>query len=129
MLLFEAGAQVRMKIKQGDMFWVAITEQEGVSQLRAHPHVVIQDDAINQSRVATVVTCALTTNLKRAEWPGNVLLEAGEGNLEKASVVLVSQVQAVEKSALGEHIGTLSGERMKQILSGLRFLQAMLERC
>lgn len=118
---------LRMKIKQGDMFWVATMEQGDSSQSRAHPHVVIQEDAINQSRVTTVVTCALTTNLKRAAWPGNVLLAAGEGNLEKSSVVLVSQVQAVEKSALGEHIGTLSGERMTQILRGMRFLQAMLE--
>ena len=107
---------------------MAITEQDVSSQSRPHPHVVIQDDTINQSRIATVVTCALTTNLKRAEWPGNVLLAAGEGNLEKASVVLVSQVQAVEKSALGAYIGTLGVERVKQILSGMRFLQAMLER-
>jgi mRNA interferase MazF len=117
-----------MKIKQGDVFWVTLAEQDDSNQSGPHPHVVIQEDTINQSRVATVVTCALTTNLKRAEWPGNVLLAEGEGNLKRASVVLVSQVQAVEKSALGEHIGTLSVERVEQILSGMRFLQAMLEK-
>jgi len=92
------------------------------------PWLVIQDDVINQSRVTTVVTCALTTNLKRAEWPGNVLLAAGEANLERASVVLVSQVQTVEKSALGAHIGTLNSDRVRQIMNGMRFLQSMRER-
>lgn len=66
----------------------------------------------------------LTSNLNRAAEPGNVLLEPGEGNLEKQSVVVVSQVSSVYKTRLGAHIGTLSGERVQQILAGMRFLQA-----
>ena len=58
----------------------------------SHPHVVVQEDVFNHSRIATVVVCALTSNLHRANEPGNVLLEAGEGNLPKQSVVVVSQV-------------------------------------
>ena len=88
-----------------------------------HPHVVVQDDLFNHSRVATVVVCALTSNLRRASWPGNVLLEAGEGNLPKRSVVVVSQVSSVEKTRLGERIGWLSDTRVEQILTGLRFQQ------
>lgn len=78
---------------------------------------------LNQSRVPTVVVCALTSNVKRVEEPGNVLLEAGEGNLLRASVAVVSQVSTVDKADLGEHLGTLSAERVEQILSGLAFQQ------
>ncbi len=60
----------------------------------------------------------------RTNWPGNVLLEAGEGNLPRRSVVVVSQFSSVEKSRLGEWIGSLSEARVKQILTGLRFQQA-----
>ncbi|NTV36027.1 MAG: type II toxin-antitoxin system PemK/MazF family toxin, partial [Anaerolineaceae bacterium] len=66
-------------------------------------------------------------NLKRANSPGNVLLEAGEANLPKQSIVVVSQVSTVDKSQLGEYIGTLSEERVRQILAGMRFLQRMTE--
>jgi mRNA interferase MazF len=70
-----------------------------------------------------VIVCALSTNLKRANEPGNVVLELGEGNLHRQSIVLVSQVSAVEKSRLGEYIGALSSQRVEQILAGLRFQQ------
>jgi mRNA interferase MazF len=89
----------------------------------SHPHVVVQDDVFNHSRVTTVIVCALTSNLDRAKEPGNVLLEAGEGNLAKQSVVVVSQVSSVDKARLGERIGSLSEARVEQILAGLRFQQ------
>jgi mRNA interferase MazF len=86
--------------------------------------VVVQDDVFNWSRIATVVVCGLTSNLNRASEPGNVLLDSGEGNLPKQSVVVVAQVSSVDKSALGQRIGALSQERVEQILAGLRFQQA-----
>lgn len=88
-----------------------------------HPRVVVQDDGFNRSRVATVVVCALTSSLRRANGPGNILLEAGEGNLPQQSVVVVSQVSSAEKARLGGWIGSLSDARVEQILAGLRFQQ------
>lgn len=85
---------------------------------------MVQDDVFNHSRIPTVVVCALTSNLKRATEPGNVLLDAGEGNLPKPSVVVVSQLSVVEKTALDRYLGSLSQERVEQVLIGMRFQQA-----
>ena len=85
--------------------------------------MVVQDDVFNHSRITTTVVCSLTSNLHRAKEPGNVLLEVGDGNLPKQSVVVVSQVSSVEKARLGERIGSLSDTRVEQILAGLRFQQ------
>ena len=103
-------------------------EPDGSEPGYTHPHVVIQDDVINHSRIQTVVVCALTTNAKRANAPGNVLLEPGEANLPRQSIVVVSQVSTVEKAQLGEYIGSLTQQRVDQILAGMRFLQLMSER-
>jgi mRNA interferase MazF len=84
---------------------------------------VVSDDVFNHSRITTVVVCALTSNLHRANEPGNVLLEVGEGNLPEHSVVVVSQVSSVDKARLGQRIGSLSAARVDQILAGLRFQQ------
>jgi mRNA interferase MazF len=84
--------------------------------------VVIQNNVFNRSRINTVVVCALTSNLQRAAAPGNVLLEPGEADLPKPSVVVVSQLFTVDKSQLSEHIGTLSKKRVLQILDGMRLL-------
>src|SRR5512133_1425417 len=117
-----------MVINQGDIFWVSLAHPDGSEPGYTHPHVVIQEDVLNHSRIHTVVVCALTTNLKRAKAPGNVLLEIGEANLPKQSVVFVSQVSTVDKTKLGEYIGSLTKPRVDQILAGMQFLQLMTDR-
>ena len=62
---------------------------------------------------------ALTSNLQRAQAPGNVLLNRGEAHLPKSSVVNVSQVFTVDRNQLMERIGTLSPTQVREILRGL----------
>ena len=111
------------RINRGDVFWIEPDDARGPVPSYSHPHVVVQDDVFNHSRITTVVVCALTSNLHRANEPGNVLLEVGEGNLPEQSVVVVSQIASVDKVRLGERIGSLSDTRVEQILAGLRFQQ------
>jgi mRNA interferase MazF len=113
-----------MVIRRGDVFWIAPDPAADAADNYAHPHVVVQDDVFNQSRIETIVVCALTSNLHRATEPGNVLLDVGEGNLPKQSVVVVSQIASVQKARLGERIGALSQARVEQVLAGLRFQQS-----
>ena len=116
-----------MVIKQGDIYWVPLEKAGDSESGYTHPHVVIQEDVLNNSRIDTVVVCTLTTNMKRAKAAGNVLLEIGEANLTKQSIVVVSQVSTVNKTQLGEYIGSLNEERINQILAGMKFLQKMGE--
>ncbi len=109
-------------IKQGDIFWVDLKEPSASEPGYRHPHIVIQNNLFNQSRINTVVVCALTSNLKRAKAPGNVLLNKGEANLLKKSVVNISQIFTVNKSDLSEKIGALSRERFYQVLEGIKLL-------
>lgn len=111
-----------MVINQGDIYWVDLDEPSGAEPGYKHPHVVIQNNLFNRSQIRTVIVLALTSNLKRADAPGNVLLDKGEGNLPKQSVVNVSQVFTVDKSQLDEYIGTLSPKRVCEILNGIRLV-------
>jgi len=108
-----------MVINQGDIYWVDVDDPTGSEPGYTHPHVVVQNNLYNQSKIRTVIVCALTSNLKFANVPGNVLLERGEANLPRASVVNVSQVFTIDKSQLGEYVGTLSLKRMHEILDGI----------
>lgn len=112
------------RIDRGDLYWIESDDSGRSTPGLAHPHVVVQDDVFNHSRITTVVVCALTTNLKRRSEPGNVLLDVGEGNLPRQSVVLVSQIDSIDKARLGPRIGSLWPSRVEQILAGLRFQQA-----
>ena len=111
-----------MTIKQGDIFWVDLGIPKGSAPGYKHPHVVIQNNVFNASNINTVVVCALTSNLKRAKAPGNVLLRRGEGNLKKESIVNISQIVTVDKTDLIEKIGSLSQSRIKEIIEGVKLL-------
>jgi mRNA interferase MazF len=109
-------------INQGDIYWVDLGEPSASEPGYRHPHVVVQNNIFNRSQLKTVVVCALTSNLRRAQAPGNVLLESGEGNLPKQSVVNVSQIYTVDKSQLDEYIGTLSSARVREIINGIKLV-------
>lgn len=106
-------------IRQGDLYWIDLGEPSGSRPGYRHPHVIIQNDLFNASRIGTVVVCALTSNLTRADAPGNVRLRKGEGGLPKECVVNVSQVFTVDKVDCVEKIGTLSGRRAREIIDGV----------
>lgn len=108
-----------MGINPGDIYWLKPDDQGPIH----HPQLVIRDHSLSDSSRTTVLTCELTSNVKRVSLPGNVLLDPGEGNLDRQSVVQVGKLATVEKSALGVYIGSLSAARMDQILSGIRFLE------
>ena len=91
-----------MIIKQGDIFWLKLTVPKGSEPGFRRPHA---------SRIKTVVVCGLTSNLRQAHAPGNVTHHKGEANIEKKSVVNISQVVTVNKSDLSEKIGSLSPAR------------------
>jgi mRNA interferase MazF len=81
--------------------------------------VVVQNNAFNRSRIHTVVVCAITTNLERAQAPGNVLLDQGEANLPRPGVVNVSQLVTVDRSRLRDKAGRLAPERTAEVVRGI----------
>ena len=110
------------EIRPGDVYWIPLEEPEGVKSGIVHPRVVVQ---INRGD-GTLLVCALTSKLKRAKELGNVLLEAGEANLPKRSVVIVSQRSVVPTTQVGEYIGSLTEPRVNQIWAGMRFQQSVM---
>lgn len=111
-----------MEIKQGDLFWVDLPEPHDAEPGYRRPCVVIQNNLLNDSLLKTVVVCVLTTNLKRAQFPGNLLLNQGESGLPKQSVVNITQIVTVNKKDLHDKIGVLSQNRLHQVLAGIWFL-------
>jgi mRNA interferase MazF len=111
-----------MEIRQGDVFWISPNESNGIASDYTHPHVVM-----HIASPGSLLVCAMTSNLKRAKEPGNLLLEQGEANLPRQSVVVVSQATTVDATQLGPYIGTLAEPRISQVLAGMRFLQSIIQ--
>ena len=106
-------------IAQGEVWWANLDAPTGSGPGFRRPVVVVQSDAFNRSRIATVVCVAVTSNLKWGEAPGNVLLEAKATGLDRSSVANVSQVVTVDKTTLTDRIGRLSQAKLQLILDGV----------
>lgn len=111
-----------MEINQGDIFWYDAGERRGSSPAFVRPIVVVQNNAFNHSPIGTVLACAVSTNLRRAKALGNILLDENEADLPQQSVVVVSQMLTADKFHLVDKIGTLSKERIGQIVESIKFL-------
>jgi len=108
-----------MVICQGKVWWADLGEPTGSGAGFRRPIVVVQGDSVNRSRIATVVCVPLTSNLKWANAPGNVLLKAEVTGLPKDSVANVSLIVALEKEQLTERIGKLQPRLVTAVVNGI----------
>ena len=83
------------------------------------PVIVVQSDSFNRSKISTVVCVALTSNLRWADAPGNVLLDSDATGLPKGSVANVSQIVTLDKSSLTERVGALPAAKLELVLCGI----------
>lgn len=111
-----------MVIRKGSIYWVDFSPVKGSEPLGRRPGLVIQNDILNDSKLNTVIVLAITSTLKYAELPGNVLLKKGEANLPKTCVINTTQIKSVDKRSLTEKIGSLSKKRMTEVFEGLKLV-------
>lgn len=109
-------------MKRGEIWWADLPDPMASEPGYRRPLIVIQADEFNRSRINTVLVVVLTTNLRLADAPGNVLLSAKVSGLPKDSVVNVSQVLTIDKGFLTEKIGKVTKSELNKIESGLRLI-------
>ena len=107
-------------MRRGEVWWASLAPPRGSEPGHRRPVVVVQADAFNRSKIGTVMIAAITSDLSRAEAPGNVRLAKGTAGLSKSSVVNVAHVMTLNKEDLVARIGQLSPEKMREVDAGLR---------
>jgi mRNA interferase MazF len=106
-------------ISQGEVWWADLGLPRGSEPGFRRPVLVIQGDALNRSRLSTVVCVPLTSNLAWADAPGNVLLTSRMTGLSKDSVANASQVVTLDRSILVDRVSKLSRAKVDLVLAGI----------
>lgn len=114
-----------MVIERGEIWWAELQEPIGSGPGYRRPLVIVQSDDFNKSRINTIVALALTSNLKLADAPGNVMLPQKMTGLPKDSVANVSQIITIDKHFLTDRIGRLPAGIMRRINNGLRLVLSL----
>ena len=107
-------------MKRGELWWAALPAPTGSGPGMRRPVLVLQSNAFNDSRIATVIVAVVTSNLALAEAPGNVRIGKAESGLSKASVINVSQVLTIDRSLLTARVRALSVSAMQRVDAGLK---------
>ena len=109
-------------MQRGEIWWANLPDPIGAAPGYRRPVLIVQSDAFTQSRIATVIAVVLTSNLRIATAPGNVLLRAAESSLPKDSVINVSQIITLDKQALDERIGHVTATTLTEVEDGIRLV-------
>lgn len=112
-------------MQRGEIWWASLPAPRGSEPGHRHPVLVVQSDAFNASRIQTVVVAALTSNLRLADAPGNVLLRRKSSGLGKDTVVNLSQLVTLGKSFLAERVTKLTARQMSTVDEGLRLVLSL----
>ena len=111
-----------MVIRRGSIYWVDFSPGKGSEPMGRRPGLVIQNDALNDSNLNTVIMLAITSTLKFGDLPGNIVLQKGEANMPKRCVINVTQIKSVDKKSIKENIGALPEKRMAEVYQGLKLV-------
>ncbi len=111
-----------MVIRRGEIWWAELADPRGSEPGYRRPVLVVQSDAFNRSRIPTVIVVAITSNVRLAEAPGNVLLSRRDSKLRRDSVINVSQVLTLDERFLVKKVGSLSDLIVEAVESGLRLV-------
>jgi mRNA interferase MazF len=112
-------------IQRGEIWWAELDEPRGSEPAHRRPLLVVQNDAFNRSRIATIIAVVLTSNLRLLDAPGNVLVPARASGLKKDSVANVSQVVTIDRNSLVKRAGRLETAHMHDVDQGLRLALAL----
>jgi mRNA interferase MazF len=115
-----------MEVARGEVWWADLPDPVASSPGGTHPVLVVQANAFNRSRLSTVVAVVITSNLRLADMPGNVLVPAREAGLPKPSVANVTQVITADKSFLRSRAGRLKPETLERVEHGLSVLLGLV---
>lgn len=108
-----------MVAAQGEIWWADLADPIGSAPGYRRPVLIVQCDAFNQSRIATALCVPLTSNLKWAKAPGNVLLTARQTGLDRDAIANVSLTVAIDKGQLTDRAGRIARRQLDLVFAGI----------
>ena len=104
---------------RGEVWWADLGVPAGSEPGFRRPVVIVQSDAMNASRIGTIICVPLTSNPDLAAAPGNVELSRTQSGLTKDSIANVAQIIAISRRRLEERVGRIPSRSLETIYLGL----------
>ena len=107
-------------MRRGEVWWADLPPPSGSGPGLRRPVAIVQSNAFNDSRIATVIVAVITSNLALADAPGNLRVPRSATGLKRASVINVSQILTLDRGYLSERVKALPTRVLADLNNGLR---------
>ncbi len=102
--------------RRGEITWIALDPTVGTEIKKKRPCLVVSNDIANEKSPQITVVPVTAYDSRKAKIPVCVAVQKGEGGLKKRSVIVCSQIRAVDKRRVrGRALGSLTSEVMKRV--------------
>ncbi len=108
--------------KRGEIWLVDWNPARGSEQRGWRPALVIQND-IGNEKASTTIVAAISGSVK--PYPMNVVVEKGEGGLDRASIVKTGQILTIAKDRLQRRLGRLDRAKMAAVNRAIKLSLAV----
>ena len=103
----------------GEIWTIDFGQPVGSLPSKIRPAVVMQNDLLGIKDLNTVVVIPFTSNLDRADFEPNILIEKEETGLSKASVAVTHLIGAANKFCFERKISKLSEENYQKLIDAV----------
>jgi mRNA interferase MazF len=112
-------------VNRGEIWWAELSEPKKSEPGYKRPLVIIQSNSFNKSNINTTICAVITSNLKLADAPGNIILNPKTSGLPKDSVINISQIITIDKSFLIEKVGELTNKQINRLENSLKLILSL----
>src|SRR3989344_7648642 len=100
--------------KRGEVYLADFDPSVGSEIKKIRPAVILQNDIANKYSHVTIIA-AISSFKNEDLYATEVKISAGEGGLDKDSIVLLSQLRTADKKRFIKKLGTLEQTTMEKI--------------
>lgn len=109
-----------MEIKRGDILLVMLNPSIGSEQGGKRPVVVLQNN-IGNKYSPTIIVASITSKQNKAKLPTHVEIEDyKECGLDKPSIVLLEQIETIDKSRIIKKLNSVNKDTIKKINAAIK---------
>lgn len=109
------------RVKRGDLWTANLRPGQGFEVSKKRPCLIVSNNVIN-SISPTVVIIPLSSQIYKVLGPERLFIAKKESRLAKDSVILVTQIRAIDKTRLIKPISSISKVKLKEVEEAIKIV-------
>jgi mRNA interferase MazF len=109
------------RIKRGDLWTADLRPGQGFEVSKKRPCLIVSNNAVNNIS-PTIVIIPLSSRAYKILGPERLFIAKKESRLAKDSVILVTQIRAIDKTRLIKPLSSISKAKLEEVEDAIKIV-------